>query len=88
MLYRKNKESILKIQPVIQFKYQSPILILKKWVAEIIIRVYQEKIAGRLIPPLQAAVDIKIIPLGIVLDKSGPEYFSGKINLHSWCQQQ
>lgn len=57
----------LKIEPIIHFKDQRSIFVFHEWICEIVITVYQENIAHRLITPLQSAIDIEIISLVVVL---------------------
>ena len=38
--------------------------------------------------PLDPAVDVEVVPLGIVLHKSGPEQTPGEIDFYAWTDQE
>ena len=67
------KKDSLQIQPVIHFKYNSPVPVFQKRIAEIVVGKNKEDITHGFVSPLKAAVDIYIIVLGIELKKSSPE---------------
>ncbi len=38
--------------------------------------------------PLDPAVDVEVVPLGIVLHKGGPEQTPGEVDLYAWTDQE
>ena len=78
---------LLKIQPVIHLKHNRPVLVFHERIREIVVRIYQEYITHRFIPPLQAAVYIEVIILAVVLKKGCPKKVIGEVDLYTWCHQ-
>lgn len=71
----------LNIQPIRNLQNQSPVFrcpaidpVLRNILREIIVCVNQEEVAHRFEPPLQPAVDVRIVGLGIVLKESTEEH--------------
>lgn len=74
------------IQPIRQFHDQGAVLYVKVVdtivdVIDIIIGIHNEKIGHRLEAPLKTAVDIDVIKLAVILDKSSEEntFAKGKV---------
>jgi len=81
--YRKHgRPRLLDIQPVIQLQHQRPLL-WHKVSRKIVVGIHQEEIRNRCISPLQSGVDIDVVDLIIVLDKSCPKHFFGKSQIYS-----
>jgi len=67
------------IKPIIELKDNCPVFIFKHRICIIVVCVYQEEVAHRFVPVLQAAINIEIIGLRIKLYKGGPEQLGIKI---------
>lgn len=76
------------IQPIVHLEYQSPVLVLHEWISEVVVTINEKKITHRFVSPLQPAVDVEIIPLIVVLQKSGPEKIVREIHFYSWSNQE
>lgn len=71
----------LDIEPIIQLHNQSS-LFGHKSARKIIVRIYQKEIRNRSITPLQPCVDIQVINLIVVLQKSRPKQIFGKCQVN------
>lgn len=80
----------LQIQPVRHFQHQGPVFHqrpLKKLIGKIIVRIHQKQIRYRAETPLQAAVDVDIVDLSVVLQKSTKKQTAAKRQLGAWPNQ-
>ena len=77
----------LQIQPIIQLQYQCPILFSPD-IHGIVVGVDNEQIRHRLEAPLQAAVDVEVVALGVVLQESCPEDVAGEIDFDLGADQE
>ena len=63
---------LLEIEPIVHFKNKRSVFVFHEGIREIIIAIHKEDVTHGFITPLNLAVDVKIIALIIVLQKSGP----------------
>lgn len=60
-------------KPEVGLEDERPVFVLQERIRKIVIGINNEQVAHRFEAPLQAAVDIEIIILVVVLEESGPE---------------